>query len=253
MRRPSLQVALAVLLVLAGCSMFGSEPVRESDAVDRLDAAGERVDAVSSYRYNVTIDASTTAGDERVTGHGVGAVNATSQRQVANMSFDGERSVNYLDNRTGFTECRGPLGDGLWGRQQRSTESEWVALTPVGRQLDLLSTGDLYYNGTETVGGRDVTHISGEPSDEVLSERGVGSRNAPVFGSSNVDSVTVDLWLDTATDRPVRSAIRVVVSADGETATATLTFRYRDYGDRVRVSVPDSVREDALSTGCPGS
>jgi hypothetical protein len=250
MRRPILQTAVALLLVSAGCSMFGSDAVRQPEALDHLDGARERLDAVTSYRYDVTISA--TGGDERITGHGLGAVNATTRRQVVNLSIDGRRSMSYLDNRTAFTECRGPAGDGFWGRDNSSTASNWTALTPAGRQLELLSTGDLYHNGTETIGGWTVVHLSGRPTPASLRESRDGT-GVPVVGGPNVDSVTLDLWLDAETERPVRSELQVVVSRDGETATATVTTEYRDYGEPVRISIPDGVRADALRNGCPGS
>ena len=251
MRRPPLQLAIAVLLVSAGCSMVGTDTVRQPEAVDHLDGARERIDGVTSFRYNMTVSA--TGGDERITGHGVGAVNATTRRQVVNLSIDGRRSVSYLDNRTAFTECSGPAGDGFWGRQNRSEVSNWTALTPVGRQLELLSTGDLYDNGTETIDGRTVVHLSGRPTPASLRESRVDTRPVPVIGGPNVDSVRLDLWLDAETERPVRSELRVVVSQDGETATATVTTEYRDYGEPVRISIPDDIRADAFRNGCPGS
>lgn len=232
--------------------MLGEEPVRQPAAVDRLDAAQERVDGLSSYRYNMTMTASTTANDDRIDGYGVGSVNATTRRQVVNLSVDGERGRTYIDDRTAITYCSGVPG-GLWGQRELSTEPDWTTLTPLGRQLDLLSTGDIYHNGTETIDGREVVHLSGQPSRRALSQHEVGSGSVSMFGSPNVDSVTVDLWLDAETDRPVRSEIQVVSSSDDETATATLSTRYRDYGESVRVSIPDEVQDPFYSDGCPGS
>ncbi|MBX0294764.1 hypothetical protein [Haloarcula nitratireducens] len=250
MRRPALHVALALSLVLAGCSVFGDEPVREERAIERLDAARERAETVESYRYEVDIDASTTASGERIDGSGSGRVNVTTRRQAANVTVGGSVAGSYVDDRTAFEQCR---TDGLsWGKENVSAGGNWTELTPLGRQLSVLSTGDLYYNGTETVDGRRTVHLSSHPSPSALEESDAGAGNRPVFGSPGVDSVTVDIWLDETTNLPVRSRVTVRVSGDGETATATLTTRFRDYGDRVEVTIPDDVRSDAMELGCPG-
>ena len=250
MRRPLLHVAVAVLLVLAGCSVLADDPVREPAAVDRLNATQDRVDDVSSYRYNMTVNASSSGSSRRIDGHGVGAVNVTTKRKVINASLDGTRAVTYIDNRTAYTECQFP-GTG-WGRQSLSAESGWTELTVLGRQLALLSTGDLYHNGTERIDGQEVVHLSGRPTDDALSGDD-GSSSVSVFDSSKADEVTVHLWVDAETNRPVRTDLRVVSRANDETATATLAVRYRGYGDPVRISIPEEARDPFYDTGCPGS
>ncbi|WP_135304439.1 LolA-like protein [Haloarcula amylovorans] len=250
MRRPALHVVLALSLVLAGCSVFGDEPVREERAVERLDAARERADTVESYRYDVAIGVSTTAGGERIDGSGSGRVNVTTRQQAANITIDGSVAGSYVDNRTAFKQCR--PGGPFWGKEELSAERNWSEFTPLGRQLSVLSTGDLYDNGTETVDGRRTVHLSGHPSPSALEESDDGAGNRPLFGSSNVDHVTVDVWLNETTNLPVRSRITVRVSGDGETATATLTTQFRDYGDQVAVTVPHDVRADAMELGCAG-
>ncbi|QIO23813.1 hypothetical protein [Haloarcula sp. JP-L23] len=254
MRRPALHVALAACLVLAGCSVLGDDPVREQAAVDRLDAARERAETIESYRYDLAVTVSTTASAREIDGSGVGKVNVTTRRTATNLTVDGATSQTYVDNRTALVECRGGGGvpSGFWGKEEFPAERNWTETTPLGRQLALLSSGDLYHNGTETVDGRETVHLSGSPSKEALDAYRDGAGNRPLFGSPNIDSVTVDLWLDATTNRPVRSEVQVVVSGDGETATATLTTRFRDYGERVRVTIPAEARDDAFGGGCPG-
>ncbi|WP_254279072.1 hypothetical protein [Haloarcula marina] len=252
MRRPALHVALAVCLVLAGCSLLGSDPVREAEAVDRLDSVRDRAQTVESYQYDLSFDVSTTASGDRVSGTGTGTVNVTTRRAVTNVTVDGATTRTYLDNRTAYTQCRTTMPTGFWGEEEIPSERNWTEATPLGRQLALLSTGDLYHNGTETVDGHETVYLTGSPSKDALDAYSDGTSASPVFGGPNVDSVTVDFWVDAATNRPVQSEVRVVVSGDGETAMATVTTRYRDYGDRVRVTVPADARADAFSGGCPG-
>ena len=251
MGRPSLHVAVAVLLVLAGCSVFGTEAVRESDAVDRLNATQDRVNATSSYRYDMTIDVSTTRSDERISGDGVGEVNATARRKVVDATIDGKSALTYLDNSTAYTKCTSPPG--YWSGQPLSTGPNWTNATTLDRQLGLLRTGDLYHNGTETIEGREVVHLSGRPRHSALAGDSAGSSGVLGLGGPNVDEVTVDLWVDAATNRPVRTELRTTARAGGETGTANLSVRYRDYGDRVRIAIPERARDPFFEDGCPGS
>lgn len=250
MRRPLLSLAAVALVVLAGCSVLADDPVREPAAVDRLNATQDRVDDLSSYRYNMTVNASSTGSSRHIDGHGVGAANVTAKRHVINASIDGTKALTYLDNRTAYTECQFPGAD--WGRQNLSAETDWTELTPLGRQLELLSTGDLYHNGTERIDGQAVVHLSGRPTDDALSGND-GSSSVSVFDSSKADEVTVHLWVDASTNRPVRTDLRVVSRANDETATATLAVRYRGYGDPVRISIPKEARDPFYDNGCPGS
>lgn len=253
MRRPTLHVALAVCLVLAGCSVLGDDPVREGAAVERLDAASERAATLESYRYDLSFTVESSASSRRVGGSGTGRINLTTRHATTNLTVDGTTRRSYVDNRTAYVQCPGVAGGPsvFWGQEDVPTERDWRETTPIGRQLAMLSTGDLYYNGTETIDGREVVHLTGAPSKSELDRYGAGAGSRPLFGSPNVDSLTVSLWLDERTNRPVRSEVTVVVSGDGETATATLTTRYRDYGERVEVTVPAEVREKAMRGGCP--
>ncbi|WP_276272734.1 hypothetical protein [Haloarcula litorea] len=250
MRRLALHAALALALVLAGCSVLGSDPVREQRAVDRLNATEERAETVESYRYRLSFTATTGDGDTRLSGSGQGAANVTSRRLVTNMTVDGRETATYVVGDTAYTECATP--GAFWGKENLTTEGDWTRVSPLGRQLALLSTGDLYFNGTETVDGRETVHISGEPSKDALQEYREGASSGSLFGGPSVDRTRLHLWVDAETNRPVRSRFVVTVSGNDETATVRLTTRFGEYGAPVRVTVPEDARDSAFRGGCPG-
>lgn len=250
MSRVALQAALAAALLLSGCSVLGSDdPVREDRAVEALESARERAATVESYRYEMRFRVATADGSEEVSGDGSGRVNATARTLAAETSARGETRRAYVDGWTAYRECSAP--GAFWGREN-VTAGNWTAATPLGGQLGLLSTGDLYWNGTETLDGREAVRLTGRPSKAAMRERGDRPASGPLPGGRSVDEVTVDAWLDAETHRVVRTRLSVAVSANGRSATATTTIRYRDYGEPVTVTVPAEARETAFETGCPG-
>jgi len=90
----------------------------------------------------------------------------------------------------------------------------------------LLSTGDLYWNGTETVDGETVVHISGVPTGDGLEEGVANGQGVSSFDDENVDSVRFDAWLDNETYRPKRTKLTAAITADGQSGTVTVTTRY---------------------------
>lgn len=249
MARVSLHLAVVIVLLLSGCSLLAEdEPVREDEAVAALDSARERAESVESYRFTLSIHAETADGSEAMTGEGTGRVNVSAQRLASNLTVEDATQSAYVTDTTAYRKCS---PSGFWG-QKNVTAENWTETTPIGTQFALLSTGDLYWNGTETVDGRDVVHITGHPSTKAIRERKDEPGTTPVFGGRNVDSVTVDVWLDEETYRLRQTRTTTTVSSDGQTATATMTVSYRAYGDAVSITVPADVREHAFRNGCPG-
>jgi hypothetical protein len=248
MVRTALHVGVVCLVLTAGCSTAGpDDPVRESQAVEALQDARERARTVATYRYDLSMSAA--GGSERVSVEVTGRVNATARTMAAETSAGGETLAAYVDGDTAYQQCP-PMG-AFWG-EQNVTAGNWSEVGPLGRQLALLSTGDLYWNGTGTVDGREAVHISGHPSLDALRERSsVGS--APLPDGNNVERVTVDAWIDADTSALRRSRISMTVTGNGETVTVDGTADFRAYGEPVRVSVPAEARDAFHEGGCPGS
>ncbi len=248
MARPALHAALALLVVLAGCSLLAPEPPRDDRAVAELEAAQRALEAVESYRYESDLHA--VARDdgrtERVDATVAGAVDRTTRRMNGTTRQDGRTAEHYLLNRTAYRQCG--RGMGFWGAENRSAE-DWDRLTPAARQLSLLETGALRHGGTATVDGRDATLLVGEPPAKALRQYR-DERSQPLFGGPNVRNVTMAVWLDAETSRPVETALSFEVGGRDGSATASMTTRFRAYDEPVAIELPAEVEEVLLDLGC---
>lgn len=260
MRRFPLHVALVAVVVLAGCTgVLEEPPERDERAVAALEETAAAVDDAESYRYetDLRIEATGDGRAERLDVRLVGAVDAAAMRMNATTRVDGRAGPNldgrtfeaYLVNRTTYQQCARPPG--FWGVENRTAE-DWDTLTPAYRQLSLLESGDLRWEGPATVDGRNATLLVGEPTVEALQQyRDGGTR--PVFGGPEFRDVTLSVWVDDGTDLPLKTELRFeVVEGDGS-ATTRMVTRFLDYGEPVSVEVPAEAMDDPLTHGCPGS
>lgn len=250
MVRSALPIALLAIVVTAGClGLGGDPPVREEHAVDALESARERAQQLDTYRFDLSLSAELAGESRRVEVSARGRVNVTARKMAANTTANGRTAAAYIDNDTAYEQCTRP--GTFWGERPVTAEN-WTEATPLGRHLVLLSTGDLYYNGTERIDGRSVVHLSGRPSLESL-ERTSGAGTTDLPSGAAVDRLTLDAWFDAETHRLRRARLEVVVSRDDRRATATLTTDFHSFGEPVSVSVPADARDAFFDDGCPES
>jgi len=251
MPRRALPLALLLLLVTAGCLGSSDDPaVREDRAVETLESASDAAAAVESYEFDVDIrvSARTADGSERYTADGNGRVNVTARTMAMETRSRGRTLESYVDGRTAYQAC--PPNGMHWG-SQNVTADNWSSAAPLGRQLALLSTGDLYYNGTETEDGREVVHLSGRPSLSALQDRPeVGTTSLP--DADRIERLELHAWFDAETKRLIRSRFSATAAGNGQEASVTLRMRFHDYGVPVDVTVPDGARDAFSDGGCPG-
>lgn len=248
MPRRTLSLALLLVLLTAGCLGGGSDPaVRENRAVETLESARDAAATVDSYAFDIRLSATTSENSRNYAADGSGRVNVTARTMAMTTSASGRRLEGYIDGRTAYEQC--PPQGLQWG-QQNVTADNWTSATPLGRQFALLSTGDLYYNGTETDNGSELVHLFSRPSLSALQERtDLGTTSLP--DADRVDSLRIHAWFDAETHRLVRSRFTVTASGNGQSATATLRTSFHDYGSPVSVSVPAEAADAFFDGGCP--
>lgn len=251
MARQALHVALALCLVLAGCSLLGPSPTREDRAVSALDNATTAVEAADTYRFASDLRVVATQGDrtETVTASLTGAVAVDAHRMRANATRDGETRRSYLANWTRYQEC-GPPWDG-WAREDLDTEDEWATQSPLTRQLSLLESGSLYWNDTRALDGEAVVLVTGEPTGKALGQY-QDRRRGSLLGGPSVDDVSLRVWLDAETWRPVKTELRFDVNQGDASAGARMVTTFAGYGDDVSIEVPAAAKADPYELGCPG-
>ncbi|QLH80252.1 hypothetical protein [Halosimplex pelagicum] len=252
MDRIALHLTIAACLVLAGCSALGPDHTRQERAVETLADARDAVNATDGYRFDGDLRVVATADGEteRVEIGMNGTVDAAERRIHSTSVRDGETFESYVTNRTAYRECGGPMGMDMWGVENVTTD-DWTTATPAARQLALLESGSIYYNGTRTLDGREAVLLVGRPTTEALTKY-QERRDRSLLGGPSVENATVRVWLDPETSRPLRSAVRFEVSQGGNSASATVDMRFDDYDSDLSVDVPVIPDERTWGTGCPG-
>lgn len=250
MARPALHALLVVCVLTAGCSLLGPDHTREARAVEALDNATDALASTDSYQFesDTTVTATADSRTERVDIDLTGAVDIAAREMRSNATSDGESRRAFVLNRTVYRECAHPW-DG-WAVEELD-DAEWVTQTPADRQLSLLESGSLYWNGTETVDGERAMVVTGEPTADALAEY-QDDQPQPLFGGPSIDDVELRAWLDTNTGRLLRTELRFTVSEGDNTATATMTTMFGHYGEPVSVDLPAEARTDQYELGCPG-
>ncbi|MFC7019680.1 MULTISPECIES: hypothetical protein [Haloarcula] len=251
MDRPALHALLAVCVLTAGCSLFAPDHTREERAVGTLDDATDALESTESYRFesHMTVTTSADGRSERVDVDLTGAVDVADREMYQQATRDGESRRAFVLNRTVYRECAPPW-DG-WAVEDPAEDDRWLNQTTAARQLSLLESGSLYWNGTESVDGERTVVVTGQPTVDALTEYR-DDQSRPVFGGPNIEDPELRAWIDADTGRLLRTELRFTVSKGDNSATATMTTTFGDYGDPVSVELPDEARSNQYELGCPG-
>ena len=250
MSRPVLLALLVVLgFALAGCTVLESEPTREDEAVDALADAMAAAEDVETYEYES--DMTVTDGTDSIHASMVGTVDLEGEAAHTIVTYQGETHESYQIGDTTYRECPDPWGG--WGVEHGESDADWLTGTPLGSHLALLASGDLSYEGVETVDDRETVHLVGSPPPSEFDDDASGGTSPLDFGGPSVDDVTVEIWLDAETDLPVKATVEFEVSERGETVTSTVTTTFGAYDETESVELPHEVADDARDDGCPGA
>ncbi len=249
-----LRIGLVILLVLlAGCS--GGDPAPPSDerALTLLNQTQVALSDVDSYRYQLDghIESDAAGDRHRVSITGAGGVNLTAKRMNATTRIDEETRTTYVTGQTAYVECAQPAVG--WEKANRSDRTDWQNNTPLGRTIALLEETNVYYRGERSLAGHSAHVIEGYPTmrdfrDLNPTKQGTGGQ----LQGGEIQNITVRLWIDPETNRPLRTDHRIEVSVQGKTGVLQFSFRFSDYNASIVISVPTEVHEHTWKTGCPG-
>ncbi|MFB6165348.1 MAG: hypothetical protein ABEJ31_09345 [Haloarculaceae archaeon] len=251
MARPALHALLAVCLLTAGCSVLGPDHTRDERAEAALENATDALAATETYRFesNLSVSATADSRTKRIDARVTGVVDAAARAVRSNTTSDGESRRTYVLNRTVYRECVSPW-DG-WGVEDLDDDTEWASRTVAHRQLSLLETGSLYWNGTETIDGERVAVVTGEPTTDALADYR-NERSQPLLGGASVDDAELRAWIDPDTGRLRRTRLHVTVSKGDNSAATTAVTTFGEYGEPVTIDLPDGARTNQHELGCPG-
>lgn len=250
-RAAGASIALLLLVLSAGCLGFGDQPQRTDRAEATLADAKATLDDIETYHYETEMDVSATAeGDTRQLNIRIeGDVDVAERLAISRVHTDEKNKTSYVTNRTLYRACSGPWG---WGNESIEVEGAWIQATPLGRQLQLLESGDLRLETDDSLAKADAVMIVGHPPPEALEEFGV-SATQPVFGGPSVKNITVRVVINNTTNRPIRSTVSFEISGGGGVGEGTVDIRFGPYNEPLSIAIPEEVKEDASEMGCPGS
>lgn len=231
------------LLVLAGCTVF-DHPTRDSQAEAALGQTINAVEATESYRFNSELTITEGIDKTDVTLDGV--VNIDAETMHANISKGDETRETYLVEKTLYQRCPPPWNDS-WAAKELDYDEAWWRATPLGTQLELFETGDLFYNGTTEMAGTDVIILRGTPTTVNF-----GGTTGPIVNldGPSIDDITGELRIDAATHLPIGVHIVMELSDGDETATVTMVSEFTAFDEPTDISLP-AVETDGLFRTCP--
>lgn len=237
-------LAVVTLLLLGGCQgLTGpSPPPSDQRAVEAVDRARAASADVTGYRF--TVD-----GQLRVTRDGrtetypvagSGTVDVSDRRlnatlEVANVTPGAGDRLTYVEGYTARYECE-RVG---WTRRNLTQSTPWFTYTELGGTLELFERTNVYWAGTERVGGADAAVVTSSPTVEQLgSVPSVTGTEPTNVDYDDVENVTVMAWIHTDTGRVLQLRRVVEFAGGGATAVSSVTVRYAGYGERVDVTRP---------------
>jgi len=276
--RRTLPVAVALLLVLAGCSGLGTQDTNTTtlestgnaattDAPGAADSANASavkadtlaaLDAVETYRVTTNQTSRLSGNVQRtVVTTTTGQFDRAAREARLNQSQDaGVQSVTsqlYLVNETLYQ--RSP-------QFARQYDSNWVAIDlsenfsaawdgfdTLSRQQALLNVSSVTLDGTTTVDGQRTYVLRLRPDPERYEELGLNTTGQTL----DVSNVSATYYVSTETDRLVASTTRLnatqTVNGQSLTIDQTIELRFEEYGQPVTVRLPDEARETAVPIG----
>ena len=249
------------MMLLAGCSggattttvSSAEEPDAEQVQTETLDA----IDAVESYHVsgNTTVVQSANNREQEQEIISDGMVDRTAERMQMNQTISArgmsQETNVYFVNNTLYQY--NPAYASQYG-------SEWVKVESAGaffdqqdtlsRQRAFLSNATVTLNGTETIDGTEVQMLDADVDEEATREAimsRLGGANQQV--EYNVTSVDQRLWIDTETNRPLRSTVSMNanITAMGQSMTMDMDIDMSfEYDSDVSISLPEDA-ESAVS------
>jgi hypothetical protein len=231
MPSPRSALPVVLLVVLAGCSGGPppSDPTAERVLNESLDALGD----VEAYTYSLSGEAKATAGDQRESLEFTGryALNATQHRLRASVVGDEDNETVFVDGRTVYAACPFSryvnVADAWYPALTLPENRSWRGATDLAAAR-LFRDAPAYDDGTETLDGTRTHVVTVRPSPAAFGDLEARTTLPPAGADrGHVENVTVRLWIDAETSRPVRIRLRQVRSVEDVTIRAEYTMRYR--------------------------
>lgn len=232
-----LTAAVLLAVALGGCVGGDEPPPSDPRAVDLRNATVDAIQDVDAYIYDLsgTVPVSQDDRVESINVSESGVVNVTQQQlRRSLLEDDDDNRLVYLDGETVYVPCpysRAPAVEDAWYPARTMPDNRsWRAATHLGTGT-VLERSRTYVAGNETIDGRQTHVIDVRPDVESWRSRqsSVVSPGPDDADRGRLENVTLRVWIDAETDRPVQLRITERWAAHGETVRTARTITF-DYG-----------------------
>lgn len=228
-------IAVAVLVVTAGCAGLGDGGVASAEEV-RQRAVSSMAD-VDTYRMRMNM--TVRSGGEEITMTTNGTFDREAEKARVTTTFRGQQVETYIDGTTMYVD--GMMG---WHRQDVSDRQPWNESTALERQRAIMENANITELGEDTLNGTPVYVVRVQPDPERLKQVVSRQGNQQVDGVS-IENVTYTQYVHRDTGRLVRVDMEMTMTANGRSVDVTATMTFTDYDEPVNVTIPEEAKNSS--------
>jgi hypothetical protein len=245
MRRHGLVLAVAAALVLAGCTGGGGgtetrEMSQEAQTLQEHSVAA--MQEADTYRVSMTMDLRTVEASMGIDAEGV--LNRPERRMRMNMSLDTPRgnvdASTYIVDETAYVKA-GPT----WRTRNVSERNLWDQNSQLERQRELMEAARLEIVGNDTVDGVPVRVVEFHIPDDKLDELTALAQQQAGTDEGSITDASYTAYLSTESDLMRKMEADFEMEIEGQTADATVTMRFSDFGTETDITVPEEATANA--------
>jgi len=230
-RRTLAVLSVAALLVTAGCAGLGGGGGGAGDAEQVKEDATAAMQDVDTYRMSMEMNIS--ANGRSITMTQGGVFDHEAERARLNVSAFGMQTVTYLDGTTMYMKS-----NGRWQTRDMSDQDPWESGNGITQQQNILESGEVTVEGTETVDDVETTVLSVDPDEEQLKEL-IAQQQSQSFEGITIENATYTLYVAKESDLPRKMEMTMEMSMEGQTAEANMTAYFSEYGEPVNITIPE--------------
>lgn len=237
-RRTLAALSVAALLVTAGCAGLVDDG-GASDAEQRAQDATDAMQDVDTYR--MTMEMNISANGQTISMSQDGVFDHEAQRAHLDMTVFGAEGVVYMDGDTMYVKS-----NGRWQTRDLSEDDPWESGNGIIQQRNILESGDVSIEGTETVDGVETTVLSVDPEEDELKEL-LAQQQSQSFEGVTIDDASYRLYVGDD-DLPRKMEMTMEMTVDGQSATAEMTAYFSEFGEPVDITIPEEATAGAVGS-----
>jgi len=243
-RRTLATLCVAALLVTAGCAGLTGNGGGASDAEQVKDDAVAAMQDVDTYRMEMEMNI--TANDRTLSMSQDGVFDHGAKQARLNMTAYGTEAVVYMDGDMMYVNA-----GSRWQTRDLSGQDPWESGNGITQQQNVLESGDVSVEGTETVDGVETTVLAVDPDLSELKAL-IAQQQAQSLEGVTIDDATYRLYVATDSNLPRKMEMAMEMSVDDQSTEVEMTTRFSDYGEPVNVTIPEEATAGSVDFAAAG-